>query len=166
MRFVSVLVLALVAAFAASCTTQQGTGGMDIAVAKSAADSLWTRYATASDQHDAAALGALFTDDARLTFSNAAPVTGPEAIGKFLASLYVNWDLTGFRVVPNDFKVSGTLAVQQGSYEDDGTTGGKAQREYGRYLMVMERGENGAWRIAHLAGTSDSVRALPGAEQP
>ena len=156
------ILLLLIAALTASCTTTQGTSGMDVAVAKQSADSLWTRYALASDQHDAAGFGAIFTDDATLAYGNAPTVTGRPAIQHFLDSLYANFDATGFKVRPDDFRVSGTLAVQGGSFEEGGNLGGKAQTEYGRYVLVMQQDERKAWRIARLTAFIDSVVPPPG----
>ena len=157
------MMLALVAAAAAaSCTTQQGTSGMDIAVAKQAADSLWTGFAVAMDRHDATALGALFTEAARLDFDGAPTQTGRAAIQTFLDERYKDFDATGFRVRPDDFKVSATLAAQAGSFEEDGSRPGKPpEREYGRYVLILESGEKGAWKIARLTAIADSIRPLP-----
>lgn len=146
----------------ASCTTTQGTSGLEVAVARSNADSLWTHYAEGVDRHDAIGLGAIFTPTAVLDFNTAPTQTGRDAIQAFLDSLYKNFDATGFRVRPDAFHVSGTLAVQGGTFEEDGSMGGKpAEREYGRYVMVMERGEDGFWRIARLTAIADSLRPMP-----
>jgi ketosteroid isomerase-like protein len=154
--------LLLLALLLASCTTVQGTSGLEMAVAKSAADSLWTHYAEAIDRHDAVGLGVLFAEGAVLDFSNAPTKTGPAAIQAFLDSLYRNFDATGFRVRPDVFKVAGTIAVQGGAFEEDGSMAGKpATREYGRYVMVMERGDDGVWRMARLTAIADSLRPLP-----
>ena len=161
MRPVAYAALVLAAVAAASCTTQQGTSGMDIAVAKQSADSLWTGYAVAMDRHDAVGMGALFTPDARLDFDTDSRA-GRDAIQGYLDSLYANFDATGFRVRPDDFKVSGTLAVQGGTFEKDGSRAGRPpEREYGRYVLVMEMVEKGAWRIARLNTIADSVRTIP-----
>ncbi|HET9952436.1 MAG TPA: nuclear transport factor 2 family protein [Candidatus Eisenbacteria bacterium] len=162
MRAVATIVLVLAAVCAASCTTQQGTGGMDIAVAKQSVDSLWTGYAVAMDRHDAAAMGSLFTEDARLDLDKSPTRTGRAAVQASLDSLYRDFDATGFRVRPDDFKISGTLAVQAGEFEEDGSRPGKPpERTYGRYVMVLEMGEKGAWKIARLTAIADSIRPLP-----
>jgi uncharacterized protein (TIGR02246 family) len=160
--------LFLVAALAASCTTEPGTSGLEVAVAKASADSLWTLYATAADQHDAIGFGALFTPGATLAFDGAPTAVGRDAIQKALVVRYADFDATGFRVRPDDFKVSGTLAVQGGAFEADGTEKGKAQTHYGRYVMVMEHGEDKRWLIARLTAFTDSVGAttLGAAGQP
>ena len=161
MRPLALVTLALVAALAASCATQQGTGGMDIAVAKQSADSLWTGYAVAMDRHDAVGMGAIFSTDARLDFDTDSRA-GRDAIQGYLDSLYRDFDATGFRVRPDDFKVSGTLAVQGGAFEKEGSRPGKPpEREYGRYVMVMEKDATGVWRIARLTAIADSVRTMP-----
>ena len=89
-------------------------------------------------------------------------VTGRDAIQACLDSIYKDFDATGFRGRPDDFKVSSTLAVQAGAFEEEGSRSGKpAERKYGRYVMVMELGEKGAWKIARLTAMIDSIRPMP-----
>jgi len=161
------LALVLVAVAAASCATQQGTSAMDVAMAKSSADSLWTRYAAAADQHDRIAFGALFTEDGTLSFSGAPAVEeGRPAIEQFLDSLYAKVDMTGFRVRPYEFHVSATLAAEAGSFEEDATVDGKETTRYGRFAMWMEHGQDGAWRMRHLTAVVDSIRPPAGGGRP
>ena len=155
MRYVVVLVLALALV---SCGGAGTETALEISVVKTSIDSLWTMYATASDQRDPIAFESLFTEDAALVFSTAPTVTGKKAIGEFLAKLYRPVDATGFRVVPEDLKVSGSLAAQSGTFEErfiDGTT---EKTEYGRFVLVAERGQDKAWRIRRLAAIADSIR--------
>ena len=158
--------LALVAALAASCTTTQGTSGFDVAVAKSAVDSLWTKYANAADQHDSTGFSLLFTEYATLAFDHAPTAVGNGAVTRALISRYAAFDATGFRVRPDDFKVSGTLAAQGGEFEEEGARNGKAETDHGRYVLVMERVADGSWRIARLTAFIDSIVPPGGAGKP
>lgn len=157
MRYLVVLCLAF--AFA-SCGG--GGGGhetaLEISVVKTSIDSLWTMYATASDQRDSIAFESLFTEDAALVFSNAPTVHGRRAIGEFLAKLYAPIDATGFRVVPEELKVSGYLAAQSGTFEERFLQDGVEKTEYGRFVLIAERGSDKSWRIRRLAAIADSIR--------
>src|SRR3972149_7389855 len=85
---------------------------------KAAVDSLWAGYAHASDLRDAPAFGALFIEDATLVYSGAPTARGREGIQAFLVSLYGDIDPTGLRVQPDETRVSGSMAVQSGTFEE------------------------------------------------
>jgi uncharacterized protein (TIGR02246 family) len=149
----------LLLAFAlVSCGGAGTETALEISVVKTSIDSLWTMYATASDQRDAIAFASLFTDDAALMYSNAPNVNGKQAIGEFLAKLYTPIDATGLRVVPEDLKVSGSLAAQRGTFEERFIAENTEKTEYGRFALVAERGQDKSWRIRSLAAVVDSVR--------
>ena len=142
MRFILVgcLAFALV-----SCGGGGGGGhetALEISVVKTSIDSLWTMYATASDQRDAIGFESLFAEDGALVFSNASTVTGRRAIGEFLARHYTPVDATGFRVVPEELKVSGSLAAQSGTFEERFLEGGAEKTKYGRFVLIAERGSD------------------------
>jgi len=158
MRLLVVLCLAFVLV---SC--QGGGGGghktaLEISVVKTSIDSLWTMYATASDQRDAIAFESLFWEDGTLVFSNAPTVKGRRAIGEFLAAHYTPIDATGFRVVPEELKVSGSLAAQIGTFEERFLDGSAEKTKYGRFVLIAERDSDKSWRIRQLAAIADSIR--------
>ena len=142
----------------ASCGTNDVDSAVQAAKAKTSIDSLWTRYAVASDQRDAAAFASLFTEDASLVQSGAPTVRGRTAIGDSLASHYTGIDATGLRVVPEELKASGLLAVQSGAFEEQFIEGDSQKTKFGRYVLFAERGPGEAWRIRRLAALTDSVR--------
>jgi len=157
MRFLVALCLAF-----ALVSCQGGGGGgetaLEISVVKTSIDSLWTMYATASDQRDAIAFESIFSEDGTLVFSNAPTVKGRKAIGEFLAAQYTPIDATGFRVVPEELKVSGSLAAQSGTSEERFIEGGAEKIKYGRFVLIAERGSDNSWRIRRLAAIADSIR--------
>jgi ketosteroid isomerase-like protein len=155
MRFV---VLGLVLALVASCSNRSMDTAMRSAEVKSSLDSLWTRYADAADRRDRIAFGHLFNEDAVLVFSNAPTIRGRPAIEEFLISLYTTVDLTKFRVVPEDLTVSGPLAAQAGSFQEDFTEAGKPLSEVGRFTLIAEQGPDKAWRVRRLTVMADSMR--------
>lgn len=127
---------------------------------KAAIDSLWTGYAHASDSRDAAAFGALFTEDAALDYSGAPTVHGREAIQAHLASLYSAIDATGLRIVPDETKVSGPMAVQGGTFEESFLQKDKSMVQLGRFTLVAEM-EGRSWKIMRLTAIVDSTVAAP-----
>ena len=153
------LIVTCLAVCVASCTSEGGhETALQVSEVKASIDSLWTMYATASDQRDAIAFESLFMEDGVLVFSNAPTVRGRKEIGEFLAELYKPIDATGMRVVPEDLKVSGPLAAQSGTFEERFTEGDAAKTEYGRFVMIAERGSDKTWRIRRLTAIADSIR--------
>ncbi|HEX7077909.1 MAG TPA: nuclear transport factor 2 family protein [Candidatus Eisenbacteria bacterium] len=155
MRFLFLLLLVL--AVVPSCGGNNLDTALEAAKAKSAIDSLWTRYAVASDQHDAIGFESLFIEDGTLVYDRAPTVNGRRAIGAFLDSLYRGVDATGLRIVPEDLQVSGTLAAQCGTFEESFNEAGKPKTEYGRFVLIADRGSDQTWRIRRLVALADST---------
>jgi uncharacterized protein (TIGR02246 family) len=141
----------------ASCARPSGTSSFNNLTVKGSIDSLWTRYANAADQRDSTAFGALFTEDASLVFSNAPTVTGRPAIQTFLGALYGPVDVTGYRVTQEDLKISGTMAAQTGTFMESFIEQNREKTEFGRFALIVERGEDGPWRIWRLVAVQDSL---------
>ena len=116
------------------------------------------RYSKAWESRDPTLAASLFTDDAALMYSNGPTVNGKQAIGEFLAKLYTPIDATGLRVVPEDLKVSGSLAAQRGTFEERFIAENTEKTEYGRFTLVAERAQDKSWRIRSLTAVVDSVR--------
>lgn len=141
-----------------SCASNDVDSAVQAARAKASIDSLWTQYAVASDQRDAAAFERLFTQDATLSFQGSPNLHGGKEIAAALAERFKNIDATRFRVVPEELKASGILAAQSGSFERGFIEADSQKTEYGRYVLIAERGSNNAWRIRRLAGFADSIK--------
>ena len=153
----ALLVLAVIPA----CNLESTRSAVGTLEVRAAIDSLWTGYAHASDQRDAAAFGALFTEEASLDYSGAPTARGREAIQAFLTARYGAIDATGFRVVPDETRVSGTLAVQGGTLEESFLLNDKPMTTRGRYALTAEIGSDRAWRITRLTVIADSTVAAP-----
>jgi len=151
----------LISGFISACAPQTSQSPVSTLAVKAAIDSLWTHYAIASDQRDAAAFGALFTEDATLTYSGVPTASGREAIQTYLASRYSGIDATGWRVVPDETRVSGLFAVQGGTFEGTFLQKDKSMMELGRYTLVAEMQPDHAWKIARLTAIVDSTVATP-----
>lgn len=145
-------------ALVASCGANDVDSALQAARAKASIDTLWTRYAEASDQHDATAFAAIFTEDATFAFAGAPSVHGGKAIGDYLAARSANIDATGLRVLPEELKASGSLAMQSGTFERRFIESDSQKTEYGRYTLIAERGPGKTWRVRRLMGVADSVR--------
>lgn len=150
------LILVMAAVLLASCARPTGTSFNNLTV-KGSIDSLWTRYATAADERDITAFGELFSEDASLLFSNAPTVRGRAAIQTFLGALYGPVDVTGLRVTQEDLKISGTMAAQTGTFREDYIDQNRERTAHGRFALVVEKEEEGPWRIWCLVTVRDSL---------
>jgi ketosteroid isomerase-like protein len=160
MRFA--LVLAILVAVVPACGTQQQLDTtVRAATVRASLDSVWAQYAVSADQRDRIGFGSLFHEDAVVIFSGAPTVSGRASIEEFLVALYSPVDVTAFRVIPDDLRVHGPLAIETGAFEEDYTEGGAPKTEAGRFVLVAEPDAKKAWRIRRLVVMADSVRARP-----
>ena len=151
------LILVLAAVVLASCARPSNTPSVNPLTVKGSIDSLWTRYATAADERDSTAFAELFTEDASLIFSSAPTIRGRASIQTFFGALYGPVDVTGLRVTQEDLKISGTMAAQTGTFEETFIEQNREKTEYGRFALVVEKGEDGPWRIWRLVALMDSL---------
>ncbi len=134
----------------ASCAPESGPSAVDVVTARASVDSLWTHFADAADRHDAEAFGALLAENAVVVYSGAPSANGRAAAQAFLVSRRAGADVTALRVIPEDFKMSGFLATETGTLEEDYTEDGVEKTEVGRFLLAAQRGPDGVWRIWKL----------------
>jgi uncharacterized protein (TIGR02246 family) len=156
------LVLALLLAIVPACGTQQQLDTtVQAATVRASLDSLWAQYAVSADQRDSLGFAALFFDDATLVVSNAPTITGRAAIEEFLVTLYTGVDVTALRVVPDDLRVHGPLAVETGTFEEDYTEAGTPKTQVGRFVLIAEPDARRAWKIRRMVAMADSIRTRP-----
>lgn len=154
------LVLAILIAVVPACGTQQQLDTtVQAATVRASLDSVWAQYAVAANQRDTLTFGTLFHDDAVLVFSGAPTVAGKAAVQEFLLALYTPVSVTRLRVVPDDLRVHGPLAVETGTYEEDYLEAGASKTEVGRFVLIAEQGGAKRWLIRRLVVLADSVRA-------
>ena len=142
-----------------ACTRQSAPSAVESLTAKAAVDSLWSGYAHASDEKDSNGFAKLFTEDAVVDYSGAPTARGRDAITAFLTSLYAHIDPTGLRIEPDETRVSGSTAVQSGVFQEHYIDQNKQRTEYGRFVLVAERGDKDAWKIRRLIAIVDSTTA-------
>ena len=127
-----------------------------------AIDGVRREYAAAVNAGDAAAVAALFTDDAVGMLPNAPAAMGKEAIQSNLQSRF---DQFTYELVNSQGEAvgAGNWAFSRGAYTLKATpkAGGKAIEDSGKYLNILERQSDGSWKIARHIWNSD--KPLPGA---
>lgn len=98
---------------------------------------------------DAAAMAALYTDDARLMLANLPRVQGSKAIGAMIGSFPSYAEMNCRHEVTDVDMLSDNLAVVTGSAWVDVTPrdGSAPSRDASRFVMVMKRDpDSGDWR--------------------
>lgn len=106
-------------------------------------------FSRAYEAGDAAAMAALYTDDAVLLPHGDTEVVGREAIAAYW-SLPDDERITAHEITALDVEVDGDVATDYGTYTVSGEAGGEAWGPgLGNYLIVWRRGADGRWRM-HL----------------
>jgi hypothetical protein len=158
MRYVALLLLVLVVALPA-CGKHNLNEAVEAAGVRAVLDTLWTEYADAADRRDSLLFSSLLHPDAALVYSGAPTVIGRPLVTHFLVTLYSAVDLTKLRIVPEDLKVSGTLAAQGGTFEENFLDAATPKTDVGRFELIAERGDDKKWRIHRLVVMVDSLTA-------
>lgn len=105
---------------------------------------LRTEYVEAYNRKDAAAITAMYADDAILIQPDGTMLTGTEEIGKAMAAAAPNW---AHSVASSDtVRVYGSTAVDIGTFTVHPTGGGEVVN---RYTSVLRRGMGG-WKLTHV----------------
>ncbi len=108
---------------------------------------------------DAAALNALYTDDATIELTGIPTMIGRAAImtndsTTFTMGKPSEWNST----VRSTVALGPGAAAQTGSWSDAApAAGGKTARRAGRWIAAINKGEDGKWRISYLMGMTDST---------
>ena len=120
------------------------------------------RYVAASNQGDADALAALYTDDAMLLPPDHEPIKGREAIGEF----WRQGTDEGLEVTTLRMEVSGDLAYLVGRYHLPPTDDEPA--DSGQSVLCLKRQRDGSWKVtadiwnSGSDGEEDDSTATPG----
>jgi ketosteroid isomerase-like protein len=113
--------------------------------ASSDVQELASRWTSAYNKHDRAALGALYADGARLMMHGAATIAGRQAIEEFWAGDFEDSDPLTLLKVTHSVTGSDMLLVH-GDYEVISRTDG-SELGGGRFAHLWTRGDRGEWRL-------------------
>jgi ketosteroid isomerase-like protein len=132
-------------------TVQQASAGID---------SLNARLVDAYRRRDPQAYAALYTDSAVFEWPAFNTVRGPAQLAamarsnwRFLSDMDLRLSVSNRRVAPDQATEFG--AFQQ-SYRD---SSGVRMTEFGRYVALLVRQQDGSWRMDRFFGFADSSRA-------
>jgi uncharacterized protein (TIGR02246 family) len=117
-------------------------------------------YVAAENAGDAAALAALFTDDAVLMPPDAPAASGKEAIQSYFQSRNDEFTFE-LAVTKAEVVAAGDWAFSRGTYTLKATPKpkGKTIEDSGKYLNILAHQPDGSWKIARHIWNSDNPLA-------
>lgn len=159
----ALLVIPFFAAF--GCAEQPAPAGSDTTASPAAtsADIAAVRDAwlAAAARDDAAAVAAMYTDDAIFVATEAPAARGRAAIQQALAESFPI--STVDTVDSKEVVVSGDVAYDYGEYQQTVTPPNGAQQTFrGHYVVVLRRQADGSWKLSkHVSTTPPAAAARP-----
>jgi uncharacterized protein (TIGR02246 family) len=151
------LVLALAGmaiGFTGPALAQQNAAGVDPAIIQQLENTISAKYNEAVDKHDAAAVAALYTEDACYVDPFAGFIYGRKAIEKYLEDVFASWKPTNHKSHrdPNSFRMLGSAITSGGSWSETGQgQNGEAIPIKGYWSEINVR-EGDTWKICQLSG--------------
>lgn len=119
-------------------------------------------FSAAYVRGDAAAMGAMYTDDAVIFPDRSEAIAGREAIQRYW-TLAPGARVTRHVATPTQIRVEGDIAYDYGVYEIAGEQGGRTWGpSHGKYVIVWRRGADGAWRMQLDMWNSRPPQQQPG----
>ncbi|MFQ5946580.1 MAG: YybH family protein [Anaerolineae bacterium] len=107
-----------------------------------------TEFAEAFNRGDAAAVAALYTEDAKVLPPNSEMVDGKQAIQEFWSGA-MEMGIRDFALKTVDVGFNDDLAYEMGTYTlNIQPEGGQATTDTGKYVVVWTRQGDGSWKLA------------------
>ncbi len=119
-------------------------------------------YATAMGAGDATAIANLYTEDGISQTNQMATMTGRAAIVEGQNAAFAQVSFSDMVITPEETHTLGNIGYERGRYKMTVTpkAGGATATQQGRYMLVLQKGEDGMWRVAR---DMDNVDSLPAA---
>src|SRR5688572_330029 len=125
-------------------------------------DSLNARLVQAYRARDPQAYGTLYTDSAIFEWPAFNTVRGRAGMEAMARSNWATVNDMDLRLTVSSRRIARDHATEFGTFEQsfrDST--GVRMTEFGRYVTVLARGDDGVWRIDRFFGFADSTRPSP-----
>ena len=122
----------------------------DINQIKAAVADGYKQWVAAANKKDAAALAALYDQDAVLMPPREEPVLGQAAIGEWYKHYVANPNQTPFteQFHSNSFHVVGDIAIDTSDFDGDGIMpDGKTMHFHGKNIVLWKKQADGSWKI-------------------
>jgi uncharacterized protein (TIGR02246 family) len=110
-------------------------------------DALNNAFAAAMIRGDAAAVAAIYTEDAHLYFFKGTTLKGRAAIQEFLTGMFKGMKVTAMKIVSEEIHPMGGTILDEGHYEMTSEADGKVETSKARYLQVYKKGKDGKYLL-------------------
>jgi uncharacterized protein (TIGR02246 family) len=104
-------------------------------------------FAAAMVRGDAAAVAAIYTEDAHLFFFKGTTLKGRAAIQEYLAGMFKGMKVLSMKIVSEEIHPLGDTILDEGHYEMTSETDGKVETEKARYLQVFKKAKDGKFLL-------------------
>ena len=158
----SILLLCTMLLAAACGTTPAPQPAATAAPDPAPINDLRSRFEAAYNAGDAAAVTALYTDDAVSLPDRHAAVQGKAALQQYFQEVFAQYNAKLTLMSP-DLEITDDIAHETGAYSMTVTpkAGGNAMTITGKYLIVLKRQADGSWKVHHDIDNTDSPMAMP-----
>lgn len=134
----------------------------DNAWAGAGIDSLNARLIQSYRTHDPRAYAALYTNSGIFEWPAVATVRGPAWLKTMAVENWAALRDMDLRLAVADRRIANDLATEFGAFQQSWRdTSGLRMTEYGRYVSLLIRQNDGSWRMDRFFGFEDSTRAVP-----
>jgi len=125
-------------------------------------DEARNQYIAAYNAGDAAAVAALYADDAISMPDHHAALTGKAEIESYLRDTFGKYN-SNITITPGETEVMGDVAHEHGTFTVSMTPkdGGNAMTDTGKYLVILKRGSDGRWLLHHDIDNTDVPPPAP-----
>jgi len=115
---------------------------------------------------DANAVGGLYTPDAISMGNHQPSATGRDAIVASHKALFDQMSATSIELTSEETQTMGTFGFDRGRYKMTMTpkAGGPATSDEGRYIVLLQKGSDGAWRVSR--DIDNSTLPMPAPPSP
>ena len=132
------------------------------AAAGAGVDSLNAALIQTFRNHDPKAYGALFTDSAVFEWPAFSTVRGRAALAAMAQSNWATLQNMDLRLTVAHRRVAATQVTEFGAFEQSwNDEKGVRNTEFGRYVAVLTRQQDGRWLMDRFFGFADSTRHTP-----
>lgn len=129
-------------------------------------DSLNARLVRAYRTHDPQAYAALYTDTAVFEWPAFNTVRGRTALADMARSNWASLRDMDLRLIVSARRVAPDHATEFGSFEQSWSDSGDVRvTEFGRYVALLVRQQDGAWLLDRFFGFADSTRSASAPER-
>jgi len=120
-------------------------------------DSCRRRYVSAWLDANSKLVASIYTDDGVVLYPNQSAITGRTDIQRYFLDFFNEFTIDEFALVSDEVVVNGNWAFDRGKYKWSARSKKANTRmdDTGKYLVILQRGQDGVWRVARDMDNSD-----------